>query len=380
MTLVDHLRSATGAMVEMLAGLVAIESPSADPAATAACASVVQECAASLLGEAGERIVVDGTTHLRWQFGRPRNGGVLLLGHLDTVWPMGTLARWPFAVSDGRATGPGAFDMKGGIVQLLYSLASLDSLDGVTVLITADEEIGSPTSRQLITAEAKGKAAALVLEPGVGEFLKTARKGVSMYDVELTGRAAHAGLEPEQGANTTVELAHQVLRIASLGRPEEGTTVTPTVAGSGTTTNTVPAAARLHVDVRAFTVAEQERVDRALRDGAATVPGVEVVVRGGPNRPPMAPASSAALLERAQRVAADQGLPPVSGAGVGGGSDGNFTAGAGVPTLDGLGAVGANAHAEGEYLLVDRMADRAALVAGLVVSVLADPPAPSPVV
>jgi glutamate carboxypeptidase len=359
-------------MVDLLADLVNIESPSADKDATARCASAVLDAGKELLGEAGETVVVDGTTHVRWRFGA--GDRVLLLGHYDTVWPMGTLARWAFSVDGDRATGPGAFDMKGGIVQLFYGLAALDSLDGITVLLTADEEIGSPSSRQLIIDEAAGKRAALVLEPGVGEDLKTARKGVSLYEIDITGRAAHAGLEPENGANATVELAHQVLRIATLGRPEVGTTVTPTVSSSGTTTNTVPAAARLHVDVRAFSVEEQQRVDGDIRAGAAraTVDGVTVNVGGGPNRPPLAPSASAALLERANQVAAELGQPPIGGVEVGGGSDGNFTAGAGIPTLDGLGAIGAGAHAEGEYVLVGRMPERAALLTGLVRSLLSD--------
>src|SRR5205807_3790632 len=172
-------------MVDLLADLVNIESPSADRDATARCAAAVLDAGKERLGEAGETVVVDGTTHVRWRFGA--GDRVLLLGHYDTVWPLGTLARWPFSVDGDRATGPGAFDMKGGIVQLFHGLAGLDSLDGVTVLITADEEVGSPTSRELIIAEASGKVAALVLEPGVGDALKTARKGVSMYDVELTG-------------------------------------------------------------------------------------------------------------------------------------------------------------------------------------------------
>ena len=359
-------------MVDQLADLVGIESPSADKEATARCASAVLDIGKELLGEPGETVVVDGTTHVRWRFGA--GDKVLLLGHYDTVWPMGTLARWPFAVDGDRATGPGAFDMKGGIVQLFHALAGLDSLDGVTVLLTGDEEVGSPSSKDLIVAEAGGKRAALVLEPGVGEDLKIARKGVSLYDLAITGRAAHAGLEPEKGANATIELAHQILRIAQLGRPEVGTTVTPTVADAGTTTNTVPAAATLHIDVRAFSVDEQERVDGDIRAAASavSVDGVTVTVNGGPNRPPLPRTSSAALLERANRVAAGLALPALAGVEVGGGSDGNFTAGAGVPTLDGLGAIGANAHAEGEYVVVSRMSERAALVRGLVADLLSE--------
>ncbi|MDQ1425775.1 MAG: glutamate carboxypeptidase [Acidimicrobiaceae bacterium] len=365
-------------MLDLVADLVAIESPSADRDATARCAGVLLDAGKDLLGEPGETVVVDGTTHVRWRFGSGSGSGgygVLLVGHLDTVWPTGTLARWPFAASadDDRATGPGAFDMKAGLVQLLFALATLDSLDGLTVLVTADEEIGSPSSRQLIVDEVTGKQAALVLEPGVGDALKTARKGVSNYEIEVVGRAAHAGLEPERGANATVELAHQVLRLTSLARPEIGTTVTPTVAAAGTTTNTVPAEARLQIDVRALTVDEQHRVDREIRSAAATVAGTTVRVGGGPNRPPLPATASAALMVRAKQVAAELGLAPLHGVEVGGGSDGNFTAGAGVPTLDGLGAVGGNAHAEGEFLVPSKLPERAALVAGLIDSLRAAP-------
>jgi len=364
-------------MLDLVADLVGIESPSSNREATAACAAAVLDAGKDLLGEPGEAVVVDGTTHVRWRFGSAGNqpGGVLLIGHLDTVWPMGTLARWPFTVSqqDDRATGPGSFDMKAGLVQMLYALRSLDSLDGITVLITADEEIGSITSRQLIEQEAAGKDAALVLEPGVGEALKTARKGVSVYEVGVVGRAAHAGLEPEKGANATIELAHQVLRLSAVARPELGTTVTPTVATSGTTTNTVPAAARLHVDVRALTVAEQERVDVEIRATTPTVDGAEVRIGGGINRPPLPATASAALLDRANRVAESLGLPRLEGVEVGGGSDGNFTAGAGVPTLDGLGAVGGNAHGEGEFIVPSKMPERTALLAGLIESLRTNP-------
>jgi glutamate carboxypeptidase len=350
-------------LIEELGALVGCESPSADLAATAACADLVEQIGRGRLGAAPERVVTDGRVHLRWRFGRTR---VVLLGHFDTVWPLGTLARWPFDVSDDRATGPGCFDMKAGLVQLFAALAGLDDLDGVAVLATSDEEIGSPMSRTLIEQTVRGAEAALVLEASADGALKTARKGVSMYTVRALGRAAHAGLEPENGVNASVELAHQLLAIAGMNRPDIGTTVTPTVLAGGTTTNTVPAEATVSVDVRAVTADEQQRVDAQIRGLQPRLPAARLVVTGGPDRPPLEPSASAALFATARAVAAELGLPELTGVAVGGGSDGNLTAGVGVPTLDGLGAVGGNAHAEGEWVSVSSMPRRAALVAGLV--------------
>ncbi|MBV9253341.1 MAG: M20 family metallopeptidase [Actinobacteria bacterium] len=352
-------------MVDLLAALVAAESPSSEPDAVAACARLVADAGASLLGDKAEEVVVDGRTHLRWRFG-PGPTRVVLVGHVDTVWPRGTIDRWPFSITDGIATGPGAFDMKAGIVQLLYALAAVDDRDGITVLLTADEEIGSPTSRALIEDTARGAAAALILEPSAGAALKTARKGVSNYQVIARGRAAHAGLEPEKGVNAAVELAHVVVGLSALAQPDQGTTVTPTVVHAGTATNVVPAEATLDVDVRAATPDEQDRVDAAFRRLTPTLAGAELEVRGGPNRPPLPTASSFDLFRRAQAVAARLGQPDLEGVEVGGGSDGNFTAAVGVPTLDGLGAVGGGAHAEGEHVVLAAMPGRVALLAELV--------------
>ena len=354
-------------MLELLAALVAIESPSADPASVARCGEEVAGAADRMLGcGPPERVVVDGTTHFRWQFGDVTR--VALIGHLDTVWPAGTLARWPFTLDGDRATGPGAFDMKAGVVQALFALAALDDRDGVTLLLTADEELGSPTSRELIEATVAGARAALILEPGAGAggALKTARKGVSNYEVVVHGRAAHAGLEPEKGLNASVELAHQVLALGGIARPEAGTTVTPTVLQGGTATNVVPARASVKVDVRALSIAEQTRVDGDIRALAPALAGARLEILGGPNRPPLEASASAALFAIAQECAAAVGVSALDGVEVGGGSDGNFTAALGVPTLDGLGAVGDGAHAEGEYVLVATMPGRAALLTALI--------------
>ncbi len=355
-----------GWMTSALEELVSCESPSSDHAATRECGSVLAAMVRDRLDAKPELIEIGGCTHLRFTWGVPR---VLILGHLDTVWPLGTLARWPFSVDGDVATGPGAFDMKAGVVQALAALSTLPSLEGISLLLTVDEEIGSPTSADLVVDSARGCAATLVCEPSAGGALKTARKGIAMYELLVAGRAAHAGLEPEKGANAGIALAHLVVAAAKLGDAEIGTTVTPTVLSAGTTTNTVPAAARLALDVRAAVPAELPRVESALHEAARSaelaVPGTTVEVTGGVNRPPLDAASSGDLFARACAIAAGLGMPALQGVSVGGGSDGNFTAGVGVPTLDGLGAVGDGAHAEGEHVLLSAMEPRARLLAGL---------------
>ncbi|MEV0593618.1 M20 family metallopeptidase [Nonomuraea cavernae] len=352
-------------MIADLEELVSCESFSSDLEAVARSAKVVAGMGARHLGAQPEFIVIDGVTHLRWTFGTPR---VLLLGHHDTVWPIGSLLTHPWSVRDGVARGPGVFDMKAGLVQTFHALAGLGSLDGVSVLITGDEEVGSPTSAGLIQEAARGAAAAFVMEASAdGGALKTARKGTSLYTLHVYGKAAHAGLEPERGANAGVELAHQILAVAALGSGD--TTVTPTVLSGGTTLNTVPAGATVGVDVRAGSAAEQRRVDAAMRALRPAVPGTRLEVRGGPNRPPLEEAMSAGLYALAQELAAGLGLAPLTSAAVGGASDGNFTAGAGCPTLDGLGAVGGGAHADHEHVIVAELPHRTALLRALVEAV-----------
>ena len=362
----------TDAMVADLRRLVECESPSMDIEATARCADLLAALGEERLGQAPERIRTGERTNLLWRWG-PAPSTRLILGHLDTVWPLGTLARWPFTVEGDRATGPGAFDMKAGLVQALYAVASLSEVerDGVAILVTADEEIGSPDTRGLIEALAWDADEAFVPEasaPGeqANGALKIERKGVSLYSVVITGRAAHAGLEPERGVNASIELAHQVLALATLGDPALGTTVTPTVLASGTTTNTVPAGARIEVDVRVCTVAEQDRVDAAIRALRPHLDGAQVTIEGGPNRPPLERKRTARLFHRAQEAYAALGLGDLEGVAVGGASDGNFTAGVGTDTLDGIGAVGGGAHAEGEWVSVPDLWKRAALLASLV--------------
>jgi len=361
------LTQALPGIIADLETLVRCESPTEDLAANVFCAELVAEIGVELLGAQPERLVRDGRPILRWRFGA--GDRVLLLGHLDTVWPHGSLARLPFTASGGRITGPGCFDMKAGLVQMLYGLSALDDLDGVTVLITSDEEIGSPSSRSLIEEEARRSAAVLVLEASAGGAdgaLKTARKGGSFHRLHVTGRPAHAGLEPQRGANAAIELAHQILAIADLADSAEATTVTPTVARAGQTTNTVPDTASVAIDVRAFSVEEQRRVAEALRALRPKVPGTSLRVEDVTTRPPLPPSASAELFERAAKAAERLGLGPLRGVAVGGGSDGNLTAAVGTPTLDGLGAVGGGAHADDEHVLVASMPERAALLAVLV--------------
>ncbi|KIP53184.1 M20 family metallopeptidase [Leucobacter komagatae] len=358
-------------ILETIQTLVECESPSDDHTAVAVSADLVAELGESLLGVAPERIVIDGVSHLRWNFGGATR--VLLVAHHDTVWPMGTLGRLPFAVRDGVLTGPGSFDMKTGLAMALHAVAAMPDRDGVSIIVTGDEELGSPSSRALIEESARGARAALVLEASAdGGALKIERKGVSLYELVVHGRASHAGLEPEKGINASVELANQLLAVAALSDSELGTSVTPTVANSGTTGNTVPARASFKVDVRARTSAEQQRVDEEIRALTPVLPGATLEVIGGVNRPVLERSSSEALFERVQETAAQLGLEPFVGVAVGGASDGNFTAGIGVPTLDGLGAVGGGAHAESEHVIVEEIEPRTRLLGALVANLAGD--------
>jgi glutamate carboxypeptidase len=361
------------ALLRDIEELVTFESPSHDYAAVAESAQLVARVGAARLGAEPDLLELDGVTHLRWRFGNGPSR-VLVLGHHDTVWPHGSLAAHPFAITDGVLRGPGCFDMKSGVVMAFHAIAALPDPSGVTLLVTGDEEVGSTTSRALIEDEARGCTAALVLEASADDgALKIERKGVSLYEVLVHGRAAHAGLEPERGVNATIELSHQVLVIAELADAAAGTTVTPTTMTSGTTTNTVPASSKLSIDVRVRTVAEQQRVDAAMHALTPRVEGARLEVRGGPNRPPLERSSSIDLFERADALARRLGQPALRGVAVGGASDGNFTAGIGVPTLDGLGAVGGGAHADDEHVLVDELQPRTELLTALLADLLAAP-------
>jgi glutamate carboxypeptidase len=359
------------AMLDRLGELVACESPPGSAPHLAACADLLTGWGVRVLGRPPERIVRDGVPHLLWAAPDQR---VLLLGHFDTVWPAGTFGRWPFTVADGIATGPGVCDMKSGIVQMLTALELLPDTSHVGVLLTGDEESGSVTSRPLVEAEARRSGAVLVCEPSTpaGE-LKVARKGGSAYRLTVHGRASHAGVEPHAGVNATVEVAHQILAVQELAAAAHGTSVTPTALASGTTSNTVPEKATLAIDVRSWTRAELDRVDRLVRELAPRLPEARLTLDGGVNRYPLVPDVARGLLDLAREAAKELGLEPPGGAHAPGASDANFTGALGVPTLDGLGGVGGGAHAREEYVDVRRMPERAALLAALVARLVAAP-------
>jgi glutamate carboxypeptidase len=360
-------RFSTRGLLRDLEALVVRESPSDDaPAVTALARAIVERLGAAHVraetrpcpprGEAVLATLGEG------------GGGALLLGHHDTVWPQGTLAEIPFRVEDGRVRGPGVFDMKGGIavaIAVLEELARRERPPRVTLLLTPDEELGTHASRSLLLEVARAHREVLVLEPSHAGAAKVARKGTGTFAVTFAGRAAHAGLDPEQGASALLELAHFTLFAAALAGPDTGATVTPTVGQSGSRTNVVPDSGRLSVDCRVWTQDEAERVEAALRAYQPRDPRVSVAVEGGFDRPPLEPTPAAqALYEHAKAIAAELGFD-LPAARVGGASDGNLTAAAGVPTLDGLGPTGDGAHARHEWVLASDLPRRAELIARL---------------
>ncbi|MFE1082234.1 MULTISPECIES: M20 family metallopeptidase [Brevibacterium] len=372
----DFVEQAKRRLPDMLADIervISIETPSHDKAAVAAGARDFAALLGDRLGAEAELLEVDGTAHLRLRFGTGP-ARVVLLNHQDTVWPHGTLDRIPFSTEDGILRGPGSFDMLTGAIMSVHATAMVadhlgeGGLDGLSILVTGDEEIGSVSSSDLIRAEAAEAKAVFVMEASAGGALKLERKGTSNYVLKFTGKASHAGLEPEKGINAGMALALTLPLVADLADAEAGTTVVPTVISAGTTSNTVPAEARVDIDVRARTAAELERVDAQIRELAAKpqVEGSMTEVLGGINRPPFEREQSAALFERATALAGELGLPAPQGVSVGGASDGNFTAGDGIATLDGLGAVGDGAHAEHEHAVIDEIAPRTALLAALI--------------
>ncbi|MHC9046900.1 M20 family metallopeptidase [Microbacterium saperdae] len=355
--------SAREQAIERLDQLVSIETPTGDVAGLAAAQQLVRSWLDPVLGTQGVLETVDGVSHLLWAGGETPS--VLLLGHLDTVFPKGTIDERPFRLDGDRATGPGVFDMKAGIVIMAAALARVARPGEVAVLLTSDEEVGSLTSRTLIEREAARAGTVLVLEPSLDGALKIARRGGSIYRLELTGRAAHAGLEPWKGRSALTELAHHVLALPALADDERGTTVSPTVARAGTVTNVIPEHAEVRIDVRAWTLDELERVDAEMQVLEAHTEGVSVEVIGGINRPPMEASSSAELLTCARLVSERLGHPEVEAVSAGGASDGNFTAAVGARTLDGLGPRGAGAHADHEWVSVESMVERIDLLAGM---------------
>ncbi len=372
------LRSREKAMVRLLGEFVRCQSPSHHKVAVDRCGRLVARewrrrgAKIKFLKEAKRGDHVRAEVWLGE--GRP-TGRILALGHMDTVYPLGTLAKTPFRISGGRAWGPGTFDMKGGLVLALFAVdalraAGLKPRKRFVFLWTSDEEIGSATSRRAIEQEARRSDAVLVLEPSYGREgrLKTARKGTGGAEIIVTGRAAHAGIDPQQGVNAVHEIALQIERLMRLNNPRRGVTVQTTVIGGGTVSNVVPEQARAEVDIRFVRMVDGRALELKLRSIRPILNGARVKLLGGVNRPPLERTVQVQRLFRhAESLMREMGLP-LGEASTGGGSDGNFTAALGVPTLDGLGAVGDGAHSPREHVVIRRLPERAALLAGLLAS------------
>jgi len=345
--------------------LVECQSPTEDLAACVKVVDLAVEIANKVLSTPAKAITENDRPVFWWGAPNPK---IVLLCHLDTVWPHNSfIPTWK--IDGDNAKGPGVFDMKAGFVQALYAVKDIsDAEEKVALVATTDEETGSTTSKGLIEKLAKGADAVLVFESAIDGKVKTGRKGTSMYQVIVTGKAAHAGLEPEKGINATVELAKLVLQITSLENPALGTTVVPTVMQSGTTTNTVPAQAKLDIDIRSFTMAELNRVDAAIKSLKSDTAKVEVI--GGINRPPLETSSTLELYEKLEAVAKSLGMPEIGHASVGGASDGNLAAAAGAKVLDGLGAVGVGAHAPTESLVISSVEPRIKLTTAFITELL----------
>jgi glutamate carboxypeptidase len=368
------LRERETAITRLLRRFVRAESPSFDKAAVDRFGHLV----AGEWRRRGARVSLlrqrERGDQVRAELG-PRGGSargqILVLGHLDTVYEVGTIQRMPFRLARGRAWGPGAFDMKGGLVIALFAVDALAAAGcrlekRIVFLWTSDEEIGSGTSRAIVEGEARRSDAVLVLEPasGLKGRLKTARKGVGEIELIATGRAAHAGLNPEHGVNAIEELALQIARVSRWNQPRRGITVSAGVIEGGTRTNVIPERAMAMVDVRAANTQGMHALERKFRSLRPILPGAKIEPRGGFNRPPMERKASAALYAKARAVAREMSLD-LGEDFVGGGSDGNFTAALGIPTLDGLGAVGEGAHSSNENIVLRALPERAALLAGL---------------
>lgn len=366
-------------IVDSIRQLVEIESPSDNKQAVDRLGQFLAEKFAGLGGTIHFHRVTNFGDHLQVDFPAPKDsrkdplGPVLLLGHMDTVYPVGTLAAMPCRVTDGRLWGPGTLDMKSGIALMLHSISALQAWHGalprpITVLLVSDEEVGSDSSRRITEELAKKSQAVLVLEPSyeLHGAVKTARKGVGEYSLKVTGVAAHSGLDFEKGQSAILELARQILKISDFINLRRGLTLNVGLVQGGTRVNVVPAEATAALDVRIARMRDAAGIDRKLRSLKPFNRKCRLEITGGINRPPMErTAGVAALYSKATEIARELGFK-LEEAAVGGGSDGNFTAGLGIPTLDGLGGVGEGAHASHESILTAELPRRAALLSGLI--------------
>jgi glutamate carboxypeptidase len=364
-------------MLETLRGLTLLESPSLEKEPADSCCEFLAEKWRRHRARVQILKQRHRGNHLRavWTPAglRPKSQ-LLVLGHYDTVYPSGTLASMPFRVTGGKAFGPGTFDMKAGIVQALFALEALrESRTAISnrlvFLWTSDEEIGSESSRKIIEQEARRSDAVFVLEPAFGPrgLLKTSRKGVGEAELIVHGRASHAGLAPEKGVNAVHELAAQIARIEKWNDLRRGVTINADVVSGGSRTNVIPDRAQATLDLRAWHLADMRALEKRLHSLKPVHRGAKLEIRGGFDRPPLERRHSVALFARAKAIAHQLGFS-LGEAAAGGGSDGNFTAVLGIPTLDGLGAVGDGAHAPHEHVLITAMPQRAALLAALLCS------------
>ncbi len=369
-----HSSSSLPWILSHLHDLVAQESPTEDPASVNAAAAMVAIWAkAECSGRPRLHRQRDFGDILEFNFGKPADSRrpILLLGHLDTVWPLGTLARMPWRADEGRLFGPGVLDMKAGVVMALAALRTLRALKlsrPVTLLLNSDEEVGSPVSRPITERLAQTCSAVFVLEPAQGLAYKTSRKGVGHFELHVAGVGAHSGVDFERGHSAIRELAHQIETASSFTDPARGLTVNAGVISGGTRSNIVAADARAEFDVRIARAADASRIERQFRQLKPRDPACRLTLTGGINRPPMErKPGTIALFKQARALARHVGFE-LAEAGTGGGSDGNFTAALGVPTLDGMGAVGEGAHAAHESILMEHLVPRTALLAAMLAS------------
>jgi glutamate carboxypeptidase len=367
----DFCRAERAWLVNTIEALVRLESPTTDKAAVDRCGRELSARLEAIGGRVTHLQRDDAGDHLRAEFGQG-DSQILLLGHFDTVWPVGQLAKMPLIQANGRLHGPGVFDMKAGIAIGMLATRALLATAAVfrrriVMLWTTDEEVGSATSRAAIEEEARRSVAALVLEPSLpGGAVKTARKGCGQFELTVKGVAAHAGIDPAKGASAIHELAHQIRRLYRIPRLSPGISVNVGIVSGGTRPNVVADEAQAVIDVRAATNEEAAMVASIIAGQRPRDPRTRLQVSGGFDRPPLERSAAVMrLYDQARQVARGLGHDLGEGS-TGGGSDGNFTAALGVPTLDGLGAVGEGAHALHEHVELDALPDRAALVGGLI--------------